>query len=927
MEYVLVASIIGAGYLMGQNYNKKKYKGFDEVDPSNTDIYKRTYLENVKNKESTLSNKQFNKAKHPLKTNVIPPQFNNRIINTQNNSVKYLQYPKNKNDHDSDIFISKLSGKKISANEFTHNNMSPFFGSNVRQNTYEYANQPILELYTGSDKLNTNKKEIEPMFKPSHNISNIHGTANNTSKLLEHYYPSQKKTNETPIEKIIVGPGLNNGYTNLPSGGFNQSNTLDFIRPKSVDETRVLSNPKISFKGRIIPGKSITQNISKIGKVDKHRPDTVFKHGPKRLFTTVGAQTKNKARSCIVIKDTNRKQARSYHGPGDSSNKATKHRSLYRKSTKNIYKKNNPRNANLTEYWSKTNKLNDYGKQSHHLPSNERDITGKRTHTTNITSIVKAIIAPVQDVLKTSKKENVIGNPRQAGNFNAANIKKHTIWDPNDVARTTIKETNIHDTRSGNINIPNKLSVYDPNDIARTTIKETNIHDVRSGNIQTTTNHKGTVYDPNDVARTTIKETNIHNVRSGHMDVRDRGFVYDPNDVAKTTIKETNIHDVRSGHMDVRDRGFVYDPNDVARTTIKETNIHDNRSGYMDVRDRGVVYDPNDVARTTIKETNIHDNRTGHMDVRDRGFVYDPNDVARTTIKETNIHDIRTGNIQTTTNHKGLVIDPSDIPNTTMKETTIYNRRSGNINGQQKTTVYDPNDVAKTTMKETSIHDVRSGHMGVNNRGFVYDPNDIARTTIKETNIDNQRIGNISNLEGIEGGYITNPANAPNTNRQFTTDKYTGIVDSDMGGGNGYLTNKHNAPNTNRQFTTTDYTGTADSNNNKPRSYQDIYNMTLNQVREGTLKGRNPTPSNVTLSNGRDSVHLDIKKIETDYINKRIPNTTKIYNNGEQINKCSVTTYKDQLENKPLINRIEPKILNAFRKNPYTQRLDSYTFP
>ena len=30
---------------------------------------------------------------------------------------------------------------------------------------------------------------------------------------------------------------------------------------------------------------------------------------------------------------------------------------------------------------------------------------------------------------------------------------------------------------------PNKITVHDPNDIARTTIKETNIHDTRTGNV------------------------------------------------------------------------------------------------------------------------------------------------------------------------------------------------------------------------------------------------------------------------------------------------------------------------------------------------------------------------------------------------------------------------------------------------------------
>ena len=56
-----------------------------------------------------------------------------------------------------------------------------------------------------------------------------------------------------------------------------------------------------------------------------------------------------------------------------------------------------------------------------------------------------------------------------------------TVYDPNDIAKTTIKETNIHNDHDGNLQGPKRLTVYDPNDVARTTIKETNIHDNRLG--------------------------------------------------------------------------------------------------------------------------------------------------------------------------------------------------------------------------------------------------------------------------------------------------------------------------------------------------------------------------------------------------------------------------------------------------------------
>jgi len=245
-----------------------------------------------------------------------------------------------------------------------------------------------------------------------------------------------------------------------------------------------------------------------------------------------------------------------------------------------------------------------------------------------------------------------------------------------------------------------------------------------------------------------------------------------------------------------------------------------------------------------------------------------------------------------------------------------------------KQTVYDPNDITRTTIKETNIHDTHSGNLSGFNKQYVYDPNNVARTTIKETTIDDTRTGNINNLEGKEGAYLTNIKEAPNTNRQFSTKEYTGIMQGDVNnnGGKGYITNVFEAPNTNRQFSTKEYTGTADSINNKPMSYNDIYNMTLNQVKEDTLKNRKPTQSNISMNIDKNFINMDIKKIEGDYINTRNPNTTKVYNSIGEIKQCSVTTYKDQLDNDKIASRINPEMLNAFKSNPYSQPLDSHVF-
>jgi hypothetical protein len=59
--------------------------------------------------------------------------------------------------------------------------------------------------------------------------------------------------------------------------------------------------------------------------------------------------------------------------------------------------------------------------------------------------------------------------------------------------------------------------VYDPNDLARTTIKETNIHNYHSGNLGKNAPSRGVVYDPSNVPKRTTKETTITNNVSGSV--------------------------------------------------------------------------------------------------------------------------------------------------------------------------------------------------------------------------------------------------------------------------------------------------------------------------------------------------------------------------------------------------------------------------
>ena len=796
MEYLLAVALMGTGYYLSNNQDDlvkdAKITNNKNIEPNSQDIYSSNQYNKVQNIERNLVKKNVKTSMDfPFNDKNIVPDPRTIDWKAKQNKLKKIDY-KNMyldNNNNSDVIVSSLTGQPMKKEEFKVEGMVPFFGSQSKQNTYEYANQSLLSNHTGVDEYFKNKSENAPLFNPQENMTFPHGTPINNDNIKERFVPAQTRQNEAPIQPIHVGPGLNQGYTWKPSGGFQQPDTREYTMPKNTDELRTLNNPKQSYYGRVISGKKIAKP-GMMGTMKKNLPDTFYVNSPDRYFTSVGAVTGRKQDPEIVLKYQNRPATeKPYTGSAAPAvyRDATK-RPNVKLSTNKVYKTSGPRNLfNKENSWSVDNDWNDYGKVGISNKPNERDTTQDYNPLVNLVSWVKAVTMPLQDVIKTTRKENFIGNMRQTGNMQYPGPKKITVYDPNDIARTTIKETNIHNTHKGSLSGPIKLTTYDPNDITRTTIKETNIHNSHTGNMGSNRPSQLPAYDPNDVTRTTIKETNIHNNHSGNMGSNRPSQLpaYDPNDVTRTTIKETNIHDTRTGYMGSNRPSQLpaYDPNDVTRTTIKETNIHDTRTGYMGGNQPSQLpaYDPNDVTRTTIKETNIHDTRTGYMGGNQPSQLpaYDPNDVTRTTIKETNIHDTRTGYMGGNQPSQLPAYDPNDVTRTTIKETNIHDTRTGYMGGNQPSQLqaYDPNDVTRTTIKETNIHDTRTGYMGSNQPSQLpaYDPNDVTRTTIKQTNIHDTRTGYMG---GNQPSQL--PAYDPNDVTR-TTIKETNIHDNRTG--------------------------------------------------------------------------------------------------------------------------------------------------
>lgn len=91
---------------------------------------------------------------------------------------------------------------------------------------------------------------------------------------------------------------------------------------------------------------------------------------------------------------------------------------------------------------------NDYGVNSYQILPNSRTTTKQATEFGVVNGWIRAITAPLMDVLRPSRKENVIGNLRPVGNASGTyGVNEAPVWNPADRAKTTIKEQTIDSIR------------------------------------------------------------------------------------------------------------------------------------------------------------------------------------------------------------------------------------------------------------------------------------------------------------------------------------------------------------------------------------------------------------------------------------------------------------------------------------------------
>lgn len=555
IEIYVGISLLGLGYILNQNRpvksNPVKQLNVNEL-PSSTNTYDSNFVKTAKKIESQLVNKKFTDASN-AKSNVIPRD---------------------------NLVLSQLAGIQMPATEFKHNNMKPFYRGSLTHAKLD-SNTDI-ERLTGVPQYYQPKREVESLFRPEKNFGNVTGMPGTAEFVQGRVEAPKARNNILPFDQVKVGPGINQGYNSNPSGGYTQYATRDFVMPKQVDDLRTANKPKVTYKGRIVDGQKGSVRGS-IGVVNRNRVPTSFEKTTNDYLPTSGAYSKEKMQPEVDAKYVSRQDvsAQPYSGIAINKTVGNVNRSKQQEPLKEQLGAFGITNLSLTR---NANKRDDYGKASVQVYDTERSVTSTKTYQGNIVSLIKSLTAPIEDLIKVSRKEYTVEAPREYGNLQTSFPSKQTVHDATQVPRTSIKETLIHDSTLLNLKGATKLSVYDPSQVLRTTHKETMLHDSQSLNLKSA-GGQGPVLDPDATTKTTGRQTidpisSSRNIASSMK----KSIAIDENDIARTTVKETddvfaprNFGNVnRSENFQGSYANEDYDAPDTQRHVLSQQEYHTN---------------------------------------------------------------------------------------------------------------------------------------------------------------------------------------------------------------------------------------------------------------------------------------------------------------------------------------------------------------
>jgi hypothetical protein len=362
--------------------------------------------------------------------------------------------------------IYSLNGNYLNSDQFKHNNMVPFNGGKVKGRTYDMnITESVLDNMIGSGSQVIKKIEQAPLFKPEDNMQWAYGAPNNSDFYQSRVNPAMKNNNVKPFDSIMVGPGLDQGYGINGSNGYNSGmEARDKWLPKTVDELRVDTNPKLEYEliNHEGPAISFIKNVSGtevLGRVEKQRPDTFFINTQDRWLTTTGAEKGETLRPIQELGVLKRNDiATEYMGPAGAIDvKATTAPENYEPSKRREVLSggmNHSRAVGKGSHEDGDRYLNSHTNYENHRST----VKQPETLRSGFSGAIGAVIAPLMDILKPTRKDETINNVRIYGEAGTSAMAKGYVYNSKDTTPTTVKETTLY-APSFNIN-NQKESMY-----------------------------------------------------------------------------------------------------------------------------------------------------------------------------------------------------------------------------------------------------------------------------------------------------------------------------------------------------------------------------------------------------------------------------------------------------------------------------------
>ena len=390
MEGLILLGLAGVGYVL--NKDKDSHRIETNVRPpvfqnSNSSIYNLNNVRDAQNQEAQMVHGNFKKAMDPQ---------SNFVLNGTAKGKE--QEPRHKQ------MIEGLDGSYLTKDNFMTNDqgirMAPYFRGEGPA-AVKYDDPRALRQHQGGsqNEFYKNKRETNLNLPPQMNMGNTHGMKDTGHAMdQDRYNPGMYKKDERPFEQERV-PHISQ------RSGVNRDIGEIYAQRNSVDNTRALSNQKVSFGSRVIAGKGIDER-GKEGQVFKHLPDRDYEQKPDQWLVTTGAIDANAIRPAQIIPDTNRQFLnRQEFGPAAPNGyTAEEKRPMFKKTDKQQLASDTVRNAYGTEIFIDS----DHQQSSYKMYPNEREVTEGRTYEGNVSSLVPGETTQLQDNIKTTLKETTI---------------------------------------------------------------------------------------------------------------------------------------------------------------------------------------------------------------------------------------------------------------------------------------------------------------------------------------------------------------------------------------------------------------------------------------------------------------------------------------------------------------------------------------